>query len=1099
MQNYYLKNLFLVFFTFVSYFTFSHSVQIQYCVSCNGDLRVWVEHWHGSANPNTTTMTISLDVGGTTTTQTQSPAGSVMNLNPNQLPGCSTPIVYAAGCPGDQNTYNDWVYYDFFNLPQNVPITFTIISGNSVFTEDGCNMYPLSVTFTIQGVGQVDNQDVCNGQTSSQVNLPATATWTNDNPSIGIPASGTGPIPPFTPIGPVGTTATIDYVDGCGAGSFVYTIQPAPSPGQTTSSGGVVSSETCLGNAIDFQDNSSVPPPYIIDGWTWDFGDGTTDTTQNPSHVYTAPGTYNVTLSASSDIGCSSSTTFPVVINEIPTANFSSNTVCANTPTSLTDQSNVGGVGGSVIDTWEWDILNDNTQDYATQNPQHTFTAGGTYDVSLVVETDKGCRSPEFIDQVNVNYIPVPDFESDSVCFGDLTTLTDLSTVIGSTITAQAWNFGDATSGTGSPVTHTYPSSGDFSAQLQVTSAQGCVATVTNNVYVRALPVADFAIADSCYYNSITTTNLSTVDLGTMTYVWDFGDGTPTVTGLNPTHNYAAEGIYTVTLTATSNFGCTDNVTHSVNAYVKPVANYTAQPVCVGTQTQVNDLSFLPTTIAGDQITNWAWDINDDGSFEYSSQNPQHLFGNEGIYNTTLIASTNFGCTDTITLPIDVWPLPDVAFNFTDLCHGDVTQFNDQSSISNSYTSNLLNTFVWDFGDAANGSGQNPTHVYSNFGDYNVTLTVTSDHGCVNSLTQMVPIHPLPQPDFTSTSICVNTPPTTFTDATTIPTGSISQLDWTFSDGGSAMGPNVTHSYTNATNATNINMASLTATSNFGCVNSVTLPVVVYEKPYAEFTSDETRVCDPGLINFTDISYSDATTVDAWQWNFFNGVEANTQNPTVNYSNETDEVVYYDVELIATNSFGCNDTVLVNNYIAVVPQPIADFYPTPGLMTIQNTETEFVNQSELADEYLWDFGDGSGNTSIQENPIYEYPAVQADYVVQLIAYNYNQFCSDTAYATVIVKDIIILYVPNIFTPDNDDFNQVWNPTFTSGVYPYDFHMLVFNRYGETVWESYDPNATWDGNYGGELVADGVYVWKIEFKETMSDKRHQYEGHVTILK
>ena len=1097
-MNYLLRTFFSLWLFLLSpAYLSAHSVQIQYCVSCNGDLRIWVEHWHGYEDPNSTTMTISLDINGNTQTQTQSPAGVAHGLQAGQLPGCSTPIVFAAGC-SQQNTYLDWVYYDYTNLPQNVPITFTIISGNTVFTQDGCNMYPLSVTFTIQGVGQVDNQDVCSGQVTSQINLPANATWTNDNPSIGIPASGTGPIPPFTPVGPVGTTATIDYVNGCGAGTFVYTIQPAPSPGQTTSSGGVITSETCLGTAMDFQDNSTVPAPYIIDGWTWDFGDGNTSTQQNPSHVYAAPGVYNVTLTASSDLGCTSSTTFPVTVNEIPTANFTSDVVCANSPTSFTDLSTVGNINNPIIDTWEWDILNDNTVDYTTQNPQHTFSSGGVYDVSLVVETDKGCRSPAFLSQVNVDYIPVPSFVSDSVCLGNSNTMTDQSTVTNSIITGWAWDFGDGTTGSTNPATHIFQNPGDQNVSLQVTSAEGCTATVNDLVYVRALPIADFVITDSCYYNVLQVTNNSAVDIGTMTYQWDFGDGTPIDVATNPTHLYAAEGVYNVTLTATSNFGCVDNVTHPVNAYVKPVADYTAAPVCVGTTTQISDLSFLPTTIAGDQITNWMWDINTDGTFEYNSQNPQNFFAAEGIYNTTLIAETNYGCTDTITLPIEVWPLPQVEFNFVDLCHGDVTQFTDQSTISNSFTSNNLNTFNWDFGDGSGGFGQNPTHVYANFGSYDVTLEVTSDNGCVNSTTETVPIHPLPQPNFTSTSVCVNTPPTTFTDATTIPTGSISQLDWTFSNGNTASGALVTNVYGQPTSSSALNSATLTATSNFGCVNSVTNPVIVYEKPQAYFTSDETQVCNPGIINFFDGSSSNTTTINSWQWDFFNGITSIEQSPVVNYVNETEDPVFIDVELIVSNTYGCYDTVLIADYITVIPTPIAKFYSSPSLLTIDDTETEFINQSLLADEYVWNFGDDS-ETSIEENPTHEYPDVQEDYVVQLIAYNYNQFCSDTAYSTVIVKDIIIFYVPNIFTPDNDDFNQVWNPTFTSGVYPYDFHMTVFNRYGEMVWESYDPSATWNGQYAGDLVQDGVYVWKLEFKETMSDKRHYYTGHVTILK
>ena len=92
---------------------FSHSVQVQWCVSCSGDLRIWLEHWHNTEDPNSTTMTISVTINGTTSTITSSPGGGVIGMNPSQLPGCSTPLTFAASCPSEENTHNDWVYYDF--------------------------------------------------------------------------------------------------------------------------------------------------------------------------------------------------------------------------------------------------------------------------------------------------------------------------------------------------------------------------------------------------------------------------------------------------------------------------------------------------------------------------------------------------------------------------------------------------------------------------------------------------------------------------------------------------------------------------------------------------------------------------------------------------------------------------------------------------------------------------------------------------------------------------------------------------------------------------------------------------------------------------
>ena len=128
----YFNKLILSFFTILIISmgqVFSHSVQVQWCVSCSGDLRIWLEHWHDGMgdDPNSTTMTISVTINGTTTTTTSAPGGSVSNMTPSQLSGCSTPITYAAGCPGEENTYNDWVYYNFSGLPANVPLSFTVI------------------------------------------------------------------------------------------------------------------------------------------------------------------------------------------------------------------------------------------------------------------------------------------------------------------------------------------------------------------------------------------------------------------------------------------------------------------------------------------------------------------------------------------------------------------------------------------------------------------------------------------------------------------------------------------------------------------------------------------------------------------------------------------------------------------------------------------------------------------------------------------------------------------------------------------------------------------------------------------------------------
>ena len=179
--------------------------------------------------------------------------------------------------------------------------------------------------------------------------------------------------------------------------------------------------------------------------------------------------------------------------------------------------------------------------------------------------------------------------------------------------------------------------------------------------------------------------------------------------------------------------------------------------------------------------------------------------------------------------------------------------------------------------------------------------------------------------------------------------------------------------------------------------------------------------------------------------------------------------------------------------------PVSSFGYSPQEITIDDTEVDFNNSSLYADAYEWDFGDESG-VSIVESPNHFYPQVSGSYTVELIATNNNGLCADTSEVIIIIDDIILFYVPNIFTPDGDDFNEEFKPIFVSGFDPFDYHLTVFNRYGELVFESYNAEFGWDGTYSDRgLIQDDVYVWTIEFKETMSDKRHKHNGHVTVLK
>ena len=198
---------------------------------------------------------------------------------------------------------------------------------------------------------------------------------------------------------------------------------------------------------------------------------------------------------------------------------------------------------------------------------------------------------------------------------------------------------------------------------------------------------------------------------------------------------------------------------------------------------------------------------------------------------------------------------------------------------------------------------------------------------------------------------------------------------------------------------------------------------------------------------------------------------------------------------VFTSSTGCDSTIVTN--VIIEPSPIASFIANETVLNTSDTEVEFTNTSINATSYLWDFGDGLPNESI-ENPVHVFPEAYAGYSVTLYAFN-NAGCVDSAYLTIQVEELLIYYIPNAFTPDGDEFNQTFKPIFTSGYDPFDYNLYIYNRWGELVFESHDTNIGWDGTFNGQMIQDGVYVWKVDFKTIMSDERVMDVGHVNLLR
>lgn len=226
------------------------------------------------------------------------------------------------------------------------------------------------------------------------------------------------------------------------------------------------------------------------------------------------------------------------------------------------------------------------------------------------------------------------------------------------------------------------------------------------------------------------------------------------------------------------------------------------------------------------------------------------------------------------------------------------------------------------------------------------------------------------------------------------------------------------------------------------------------------------------------------------QYNYFwsgNGIDAT--------GIEVTDLCAGNYNLYVQDMNGCDESV---NMTISQPSPvIAGFYTEQTELTILDTEVNFTNTSQGANQYEWDFDDNT-QISNESNPIHNFPEEVGNYNVQLVAFNDNN-CSDTIRGLVQINDELIFYIPNTFTPDDNDFNEIFVPVFYSGYEPDDYNFMIFNRWGELIFNTKSPNVGWDGSYQGRPAVEGTYVWKVDFLETMTDKRHVYSGHINLLR
>jgi large repetitive protein len=662
----------------------------------------------------------------------------------------------------------------------------------------------------------------------------------------------------------------------------------------------------CAPLSVNYSDAST--GSYIT--YNWNFGDGTSSALVNPPAVtYTnglADTAYIITLDVTNICGVSTHSDTVQVYYPSLTADFGTNFSVNCSPMTIQFNSLTTGLASVFV----WDF-GDGTTGTGAVPPAHTYFYSGTNDTTYFITmiAYNHCRSDTTVQSITVYPNTVTAFfnsTNTNGCVPHTVTFTDFS----SGGTNVSWDFGDGNlSGVQSP-SHTFTTAGTYTVSQFVNNGCGFdTATVVVTVYPNAGISFTYAPDPACVGQTVAFTNTSANAGG---FNWNFGDGS-TSTLVSPSHAYVAGGIYTITLTATSQtFGCVDSIQQVMNVFMPPVAAFTPSPLfgC-----QPLPVSFTNTSTNSNFYT---WTFGDGNTS--ASANPANTYLNVGTYTVQLLAQNLDGCKDSVSQTINVYPIPATSFIVSPAYGCDVPQ---NAAFANTTTGAVA--YSWNFGNGQTSLNTNPTATYTATGTYTIDLIASNAFGCSDTATTTFVVFPKPVAAFTplTTSGC-NPVTVQFTNLSTNSTS----YSWTFTDGTSSSLASPSHTFSGP----GVYGATLISTSNGTCSDtfSVASLVTVFPEPVAAFNYNQVVVDETpdGTISFTNLSTNSIN----YLWSFGDGDTSSAINPVHQYSAVGD----YLLTLIASNQFGCIDTisdVVVPDYFEglFVPNAFIAGSPDPDL------------------------------------------------------------------------------------------------------------------------------------------------------------------------
>lgn len=758
--------------------------------------------------------------------------------------------------------------------------------------------------------------------------------------------------------------------------------------------------------------------------------------------------------------GCVGAAT--VNITQPPSLNAAITNVVHVSCNGLNDGSATMSVyGGSPAYTYTW------TGGSGIQNSQTAVSLiAGNY--TCTVKDANGCANTQTVQILQPNPIVVGSYTIQNVqCNGGNNGQIAANIVGGTPPYTFTWN----PSNVNAPVISNL-SGGSYT--LNVNDGKACMATFVFTVTEPPALVANITTSPDYCNNGVGTATVQ-VSGGTpgYQYIWNSNPPQSSSVAIN-----LAANIYTCQIKDANN--CIINPTVQINPTPHPSVTATSftPPVCYG---QSNGAAGIQVT-GGTTPYTYTWNAPSGG-------NTATLTGlNAGVYIVSITDA--FGCQTFTT--INVQQPNQVLINATPnhtICYGTNTQIyaNGTGGVS-------PYTYTW------------IPNIYNSSGPYVVQPTVTTSYtvmlsdskGCVAPPRVItVFVNPPLTAIGKTLEVCdANTSILTPT-ITSIGNGGPYQFFW--SDGKNTSYDSIT---------VNLQLGSVYNYSVLikdGCtIPDAVANFTVYVRPLPSANVTVTPIvgCSPAKITFS-ANETNSMSINNYLWHIeFHGQNNDTTNELFDISilgNPKDTILYfngyYSANVLITNQYGCSISLPVTDSIKVYPKPQAAFSYAPTYIDMVDPTVYFTNQSVNATHYFWNFGDyssGLGNYSTAKDTVHYY-AYEGTYMVNLIASN-DYECKDTASATLTIRPQFAVYIPNAFTPDKNDLNDVFTPVGI-GILEDEYQMLIYDRWGELVFSSNNLKVGWDGSIKGDPhPKDGVYTYKITLVDVFGNK-HEYVGHV----